>query len=92
MDLARTLNSVGKSTFVKYYHTFKNGQREECVRAFEEDFTEKAKRTRAGHAQRIFREGRQCEALEIIARSARVDPQTASRARALLAEENGTGR
>ena len=54
MDLIRVLNSVGKSTFVKYYYNFKNLSRDECVSMFEEDYTDKAKSTRTGHAQRIF--------------------------------------
>ena len=36
MDLIRTLNSVGKSTFVKYYYAFKKKSREECIAMFEE--------------------------------------------------------
>ena len=54
MDLIRTLNSIGKSTFVKYYYNFKNKSRDACILAFEENYTDKAKNTRVGHAQRIF--------------------------------------
>ena len=46
MDLIRTLNSVGKSTFVKYYYNFKNQSRDECILRFDENFTDKAKSTR----------------------------------------------
>lgn len=69
---------------MKYYRDFAEKSREECIRAMEEDFTPKAKQTRVIHAQRIFREGRQREALELIARSARVDELTAKRAQELL--------
>ncbi len=87
MDLIRILNSVGKSTFVKYYHSFKNKSREECIMQFEEDFTDKAKHTRTGHAQRIFREDMHIEALKIIVDSARVDEETRKKAKEILAEE-----
>ena len=49
MDLVRVLNSVGKSTFVKYYYNFKDKSRDECIMLFDEDFTDKAKGTRTGH-------------------------------------------
>lgn len=75
MDLIRTLNSVGKSTFIKYYYNFKNNSREACIMQFEEPFTDKAKLTRTGHAQRIFREGMNIEALKIIVDSVRVDDE-----------------
>lgn len=80
MDLARTLNSIGKSTFVKYYYNFKNYPTEKCINSFEESYTDKAKTTRTGHAKRIFREGMQKEALRIIINSEKVDKETISRA------------
>ena len=39
MDLVRVLNSVGKSTFVKYYYNFRDKSRDECIMLFDEDFT-----------------------------------------------------
>ena len=87
MDLVRVLNSVGKSTFVKYYYNFKNLSRDECVSMFEEDYTDKAKSTRTGHAQRIFRENRHMDALEIILKSDRVDYITRSKAKEILVKE-----
>ena len=87
MDLIRVLNSVGKSTFVKYYYNFKNLSRDECVPMFEEDYTDKAKSTRTGHAQRIFRDNRHMDALEIILKSDRVDYITRSKAKEILAKE-----
>ena len=87
MDLIRVLNSVGKSTFVKYYYNFKTLSRDECVYRFEEDYTDKAKSTRTGHGQRIFRENKHIEALEIIIKSDRVDFITRSRAKEILAKE-----
>ena len=87
MDLVRVLNSVGKSTFIKYYYNFKNKSREECIMLFDEDFTDKAKGTRTGHAQRIFRENKHIEALTIIADSNRVDDTTRKRATEILRAE-----
>ena len=87
MDLIRTLNSVGKSTFVKYYYSFRDKSRDACIMAFEEDFTDKAKSTRTGHAQRIFKENKNIEALEIIIASNRVDAETQRKAREILREE-----
>ena len=87
MGLIRVLNSVGKSTFVKYYYNFKNLSRDECISKFVEDYTDKAKSTRTGHAQRIFRENKHIEALEIIINSDRVDYITHSRAKEILYKE-----
>lgn len=87
MDLIRTLNSVGKSTFVKYYYNFKNESRDTCILAFEENYTDNAKSTRVGHAQRIFRENKNIEALEIIIASNRVDAETWKKAKEILSKE-----
>ena len=87
MDLVRVLNSVGKSTFVKYYYDFRDKSRGECIMLFDEDFTDKAKSTRTGHAQRIFRENKQIEALTIIANSDRVDDVTRNKAMEILSQE-----
>ena len=87
MDLIRTLNSVGKSTFVKYYYCFKDKSRDECIAQFNEDYTDKAKSTRTGHAPRIFRENKNLEALEIIINSGRVDEVTREQAKQILLKE-----
>ena len=84
MNLVRTLNSVGKSTFIKYYFNFKNDSRDKCILMFDEDYTDKAKGTRTGHAQRIFREGKHLEALNIIINSERVDEATKKKAKEIL--------
>ena len=90
MDLIRVLNSVGKATFVKYYYNFKSKSREECILCFEEAYTDKAKGTRTGHAQRIFRENRNIEALEIIISSDRVDIGTREKAKEILCTERNS--
>lgn len=84
MDLIRTLNSVGKATFVKYYFNFKNESRDKCILKFDENYTDKAKSARTGHAQRIFRENKHIEALNIIINSARVDDFTRKKAKEIL--------
>lgn len=87
MDLIRTLNSIGKSTFVKYYYSFKDKSREECIAQFDENYTDKAKSTRTGHAQRIFRENKNLDALEIIIKSNRVDDATRTKAKEIMLYE-----
>lgn len=87
MDLIRTLNSVGKSTFIKYYYNFKCKSREECILLFDEEYTDKAKGTRTGHAQRIFREQKHLETLKIIINSERLDDTTRQRAKEILVLE-----
>lgn len=87
MDLIRTLNSIGKSTFVKYYYCFRDKSRDECISQINEDYTDKAKSTRTGHAQRIFRENKNIEALKIIVNSNRVDSITREQAREILMSE-----
>ena len=87
MDLERTLNSVGKSTFVKYYYDFRDKSRDECIKAFSEDYTDKAKSTRTGHAQRIFKENKNIDALRIIIASKRVEFETIKKAEEILAKE-----
>lgn len=88
MDLVRTLNSVGKAIFVKYYYDFKTKTREDCIACFVESFTDKAKSTRTGHAQRIFRENKHIEALNIIIQSNRLDSEIINRAKEILRTEN----
>lgn len=87
IDLDGVLNSVGKSTFVKYYYNFRDKSRDACIIGFDEDFTDKAKSTRTGHAQRIFRENKQIDALRLIINSPRVDAPVRRRAQEILMQE-----
>jgi len=87
LDLMRTLNNVGKSTFVKYYFNFKNESRYACITSFTEDYTDIAKATRTNHAKRIFREGVNLEALQLIINSGRIDKETIDKARKILENE-----
>ncbi len=87
MDLIRVLNSIGKSTFLKYYYTFRDASRETCIAAFTEEYTYTAKSTRTGHAQRIFREGMEKEALQNIRSSRKVDDESIAQACEILKRE-----
>lgn len=87
MTLNRLLGSVGMRTFVKYYYNFKNQSRNFCIVNFEEDFTDKAKSSKTGHAQTIFKNGLEKEALLKISHSSRVDELTQQKAKQLLKTE-----
>lgn len=84
MTVERLLNTIGKATFIKYYYNFKDCERDVCISSFEENFTDKAKSSRTGHAQRIFKNGLEKDALLIIANSHRVDPGASSMAKQIL--------
>lgn len=87
MTVERLLNSVGKATFIKYYYSFKDKSRNYCILNFEENYTDKAKSSKTGHAQSIFRQGMEKEALLIIANSKRVEDHIASKAKEILLRE-----
>lgn len=88
IDVNRLLNSIGKATFIKYYYNFKNKSRDYCIRAFEEDFTDKAKSSKTGHAQTIFRRGWEKGALEIIIASNRLEDEVILKAKEILRSES----
>jgi hypothetical protein len=85
-DLARLLNSVGKSTFVSFFDEFVDSSltNQDVVAMLPEQYTLKARNTRTSKARRILREGLAEEALELICSSERVDAETANHARELL--------
>jgi len=85
-ELDRLLNSVGKKVFVQYYASFGDPRipDSEVIERLTQDYTLKASRTRTSKARRIFREGRQREALQRIADSERTDPEATALARRLL--------
>ncbi|MBE6824691.1 MAG: hypothetical protein E7513_05030 [Ruminococcaceae bacterium] len=84
MTLERLLNSVGKRTFVKYYYNFKNHSRQYCISNFDEPFTEKAKASKTGHAQMVFKNRLEKDALVLISKSNRVDETTKEKALEIL--------
>ena len=71
MELDRLLNAVGKQTFIKYYNYFKDltYNSSDILDIITEDYTDKSKRSRLGHARMIFNEGLNKEALKIIINS-----------------------
>jgi hypothetical protein len=87
IDVYRLLNSIGKATFIKYYYNFKDKSRDYCIHAFEENFTNKAKSSKAGHAQMIFNRGWEKDALEIIVSSKRLDDFVIIKAKEILNSE-----
>ena len=84
MTLDRLLSSIGMRTFVKYYYNFKNQSRNYCITNFEEDFTDKAKASKTGHAQTIFKNSLEEQALLKICKSTRVDELSKIKAKQIL--------
>ena len=64
MTIEKLLKSIGKRTFIKYYYNFKNTSRDHCICSFEENFTDKAKSSKTGHAKSIFKNGLEKEKAE----------------------------
>ena len=89
-DIRWYLNYIGSAVLVKYYYDFKFLDAEECVEKIEEPYTIKSKRSRTSKARQMFREGRNIEALECIAASAKLDPVVVNRATGILKEEKVT--
>jgi hypothetical protein len=85
-DLVRLINSIGKSTFVRYYECFSDSSlsNQDVIAMLPEEYTMKSRVSRVTKARRTFREGLEEEALEIIAHAQGVDSATADRARELL--------
>jgi hypothetical protein len=85
-DLVRLINSIGKSTFVRYYHAFADASlsNQDVVAMLPQEQSLKARNTRTSKARRIFREGLEEDALELICHAERVDDETADLAQALL--------
>ena len=73
MDLDRVLTTIGKGFFIKYFVDLMSGSPEECIKIIEEDYTEKSKRSRVGHAKMIFAHNLEKEALKYISKSERVE-------------------
>jgi len=85
-DLIRLVNSIGKSTFVRYYYEFADSSlsNQDVVAMLPQEQSIKARNTRTSKARRIFREGLEKDALQLICHAERVDDETANLARELL--------
>lgn len=82
------LRAIGMQFFIKYYKHFKKGiSPKEMLSIITEDFTNNSKRNRCSTANRIFREHRQVEALELITKAQDIPQNTKNTAEALLIEE-----
>ena len=89
MNLQELFKAVGKQIFVKYYYYFKDSRNysvSDIVDIIEEDYTEKSKRSRTGHARMIFNNSWNIEALKIISNS-NVPIETIHECKKILAEE-----
>lgn len=88
MDLERLLCAVGKQSFVKYYNYFKdeNYTSSDILKIITEDYTDKSKRSRLGHARMIFNNKLNLEALKIIINS-KVSEETIIKAKEILNKE-----
>lgn len=91
MELDRLLNAVGKRTFIKYYNYFKDltYNSSDILDIITEDYTDKSKRSRLGHARIIFNEELNKEALKIIINS-NVPEDIRNEAKKILEKETGT--
>ena len=89
-QLKRTLQSVGMKCFIQYYDLFssKDAYREDIIETLEieNDFTENSCISRTIHAQRVFRENAEKDALKLIISASRVDPETRENAEKIYAK------
>lgn len=90
-DVGTLLNSIGKKTFIKYYEAFKDMDisHQEMIDRLALDpqkFTFTSMGNKTSSARRIFREGLEVEALQIILGS-KADIGTVEKARMLLDKE-----
>jgi hypothetical protein len=88
-ELDQLLNRVGKGVFVQFYQSFANERIADAdiVEMLPQDYTLKSRRSRTSKARRIFREGRQREALQRIADSEKTNSEAVALARRLLAKQ-----
>ncbi|MDW7670553.1 MAG: hypothetical protein SCK57_12765 [Bacillota bacterium] len=84
-EIMKRLNAIGKSTFVEYYHVFKNY--DDPIAKLPQHFTLKSRHSRTSKARSIFRDNQEVEALKIIINSGRLDPEIIEKAKVLLDTE-----
>lgn len=89
MNLQRTLNSVGKACFVRYFEVFASEEPIENVLELllnEEGYTEKASRTRINNARKIIRNGLSILALQAVIHSkhSAISPELKNKAQQLI--------
>jgi hypothetical protein len=82
--LISMLNAVGQKCFVDYYLDFRE---QTAFEVLPDNYTAKSKKSRQTHANWIFRNDRERDALRYIIDIARVDQETKNTARELLDQE-----
>ncbi len=81
--LADLLKGIGKRVFVQYYEVFRNDN--VPISIFDcESFTEKSKQTRRSKASKIFKNGWEKRALQMVIESEKTDHAIKARAKNLL--------
>jgi hypothetical protein len=89
-QLDRSLRSIGKACFVKYFYNFRDAEMEDYDLIerlmVEENYQESGCKIRVSQARRIFRENREIDALRGISRSERVSIECLDRSKVILAE------
>lgn len=90
VQLERSINSIGKGCFVKYFDDFSNRilSREDLIEKLmkAEGYEESGSKTRATQARRIIDAGRARDALLIVSSSSRVPASVSERASELALE------
>lgn len=82
------LRAIGMQFFIKYYNDFKKGMSpKDMLSVITENFTDNSKRNRCSTSNRIFRENRQTEALELITNAQDISQDTKNKAKVLLEQE-----
>lgn len=82
------LRAIGMSFFIKYYDCFKKRLTPtETISIITEDYTLNSKRNRCSTANRIFRENREIEALELIINAQDIPADIKEKAKLLLPQE-----
>lgn len=84
-DLENLLRKIGKQVFVDYYFTFKNSDNPED--SLPDEFTINSKKSRTSTAKKIFRIGKNIEALDNIMNSDRLELSVREKAREIKLKE-----
>ena len=92
-DMIRKLNSVGKAIFIEYFSTFKSYaegrlSRADCIEILvsNEVSNDAGAAIRVSNAKLLFDGKRECDALEVVAKSKRLSPDIIRAATQLLNE------
>lgn len=89
-QIDRSLRSIGKECFIKYFHEFKNPRYSDddlvSLLMKKEDYTESGCKIRVTNARRIIKENGIKEALNLVIDSAKLDYTTIMMAKKLLSK------